>query len=332
MIHIYLPGDAGKISATGSGDLLLRLDESNNFGLYGTYTIQKGDFNLTLQQLNITLINKMLTLNKGSSIQFNGDPLDATMNVSATYAVQSSLEALNLPSLDSARAQQRIPVNCIIHMRERLSDPEIYFSVEFLSLHDEELKSNIYTKIDTTNYAEMTRQAFSLLLFGTFTSEEYSGSAGSMVASASISMLTGQINNWLSHVVKGVDIGVNYRGGDQVTRDDFDVFLRKGMFNDRVVIDANGGRTTSATGDNTQSSSAAIDASIDVKITQDGRWRFKAFNRSNANDISKTSNEYGYTYGVGASYSRSFNRILDMFDYSDRRKLREEQRQAKAKK
>jgi hypothetical protein len=317
MIHIFLPGDAGKISATGNGNLLMRLDENNNFGLYGTYIIQKGDFNLTLQQLNVTLINKMLTLNKGSSIQFNGDPLDATMNVSATYTVQSSLEAL-LPS-DSARTQRRIPVNCVIHMRDKLSDPEIYFSIEFPTLHDEELKSNIYTKMDTTNTAEMTRQAFSLLLFGTFTSDEFSGSAGSMVASASISTLTGQINNWLSHVIKGVDIGVNYRGGDQVTSDDFDVFLRKGIFNDRVVIDANVGKTTD---NNSQSSSAAIDASIDVKITQDGRWRFKAFNRSNANDISK-NNEYGYTYGVGASYSRSFNRILDMFD-NDRRKLRKE--------
>ena len=324
IIHIFLPGDAGKISATGNGNLLLRLDESNDFKLYGTYTIQKGDFNLTLQQLNITFINKMLTINNGSSIQFGGNPLDATMNVSATYTVQSSLEALNLP-LDSSKTQRRIPVNCIIHMREKLSDPEIYFSIEFPSLHDEELKSNIYAKIDTSNVAEMTRQAFSLLLFGTFTSDEYSGSAGSMVGSASISMLTGQINNWLSHVVKGVDIGVNYRGSDQVTTDDFDVFLRKGMFNDRVVIDANVGKTTDNT---TQSSSAAIDASIDVKITPDGRWRFKAFNRSNANDISKKSNEYGYTYGVGASYNRSFNRILDMFD-NDRRKLRKEKKEGK---
>jgi opacity protein-like surface antigen len=97
------------------------------------------------------------------------------------------------------------------------------------------------------------------------------------------------------------------------------------MFNDRVVIDANVGRTTDNT---TQSSSAPIDASIDVKITQDGRWRFKAFNRSNANDISK-NNEYGYTYGVGASYSRSFNRILDIFDNSDRKRAREEKRKEK---
>jgi hypothetical protein len=325
MIHIFLPGDVGKISAAGSGNMQMRLDDSNNFGLYGTYTIQRGEFNLTIQQLNITLINKILTLNKGSSIQFNGDPLDATMNISATYAVQSSLEAL-LPS-DSSRSQRRIPVNCVIHMREKLSDPEIYFSVEFPTLHDEDLKSHIYTKLDTTNAAEMTRQAFSLLLFGTFTSDEFSASAGSIAASTSISMLTGQINNWLSHVVKGVDIGVNYRGGDQVTGDDFDVFLRKGMFNDRVVIDANVGRTTDNT---TQSSSAAIDASIDVKITQDGRWRFKAFNRSNANDISK-NNEYGYTYGVGASYRRSFNSVLDMFDNSDRKRAREEKKKLKEK-
>ena len=323
MIHIFLPGDAGKITASGSGNMMMRLDDSNNFGLYGTYTIQNGVFNLTIQQLNITFINKVLTLNKGSFIQFNGDPLDATMNVSATYQVQSSLEALNLP-LDSTKTQKRIPVNCIIHMRERLSDPEIHFSVEFPTLHDEDLKSKIYTKIDTTNVAEMTRQAFSLLLFGTFTSEEYGGSAGSMVASSSISMLTGQINNWLSHVVKGVDIGVNYRGGDQVTGDDFDLFVRKGIFNDRIVIDANVGRTTD---NNNQSSTAAIDASIDVKITQDGRWRFKAFNRSNANDISK-NNEYGYTYGVGASYSRSFNRILGMFD-NDRRQARKEKKEGK---
>lgn len=315
IIQIFLPGDAGKITATGNGNMTMRIDDNNDFKLYGKYVIQKGEFNLTIQQLNITLINKVLTLNKGSSIQFNGNPLDATMNVSATYTVQSSLENL----LDSSRTQRRIPVNCIIHMRERLSDPNISFSIDFPTLHDEDLKSFIYTKIDTTNEAEMTRQAFSLLLFGTFTTDDFSGtSAGSMVAAASISTLTGQINNWLSHVIKGVDIGVNYRGGDQISGDDFDVFLRKGMFNDRVVIDANVGRTTTATDNNAQSSTAAIDASIEIKITQDGRWRFKAFNRSNANDISKT-NEYGYTYGIGTSYSRSFNRIKEMFINAERK-------------
>jgi hypothetical protein len=328
-IQIFLPGDAGRISASGTGNIAMRMDETGSFGLYGDYTIQRGDFNLTIQQLNITLINKMLTLNRGSSIRFNGDPLDATMNVSATYTVQSSLESLGLP-LDSARLQRRIPVNCVIHIREKLSDPEITFSVEFPTLHDEDLKSNIYTKLDTTNHVEMSRQAFSLLLFGTFTSDEYSFSAGSMVASSSISMLTNQINNWLSQMIKGIDIGVNYRGGDQVTGDEFDVFVRKGMFNDRVVIDANVGRTTNTTGA-TSSSSAVIDASIDIKITQDGRWRFRAFNRSNANDISKI-NDYGYTYGIGASYGRSFNRIKDMFDNSDRKKLREEKKALKKKK
>ena len=93
------------------------------------------------------------------------------------------------------------------------------------------------------------------------------------------------------------------------------------MFNDRVVIDANVGRTTGSA-DNS-SSTAAIDASLEIKITQ--RWRFKAFNRSNANDISK-KDEYGYTYGVGASYSRSFNRLKEIFDYSDQRKLRQERK------
>jgi hypothetical protein len=324
-IQIFLPGDAGKILATGYGNMSMKLDNNNNFGLYGNYAIEKGDFFLTIQQLDINLINKKLSLNKGSNIQFNGDPLNATMNVSATYEVQTSLENLSL-SLDSAQTRKRIPVHCIIHMQDRLSDPLIYFSIAFPSIHDDNMKSIIFSKIDTTNYAEMTRQAFSLLLLGSFSSDDYGSISGSsFVTSSTISMLTNQINNWLSQMFKGIDIGINYRSGDQITSDEFDVFARKGMFNDRVVIDANVGSMMNNNVNNGQNSTLVIDATLEVKITNDGRWRFKAFNRSNANDISKVgTNEYGYTYGLGASYNRSFNTIKELFTRTKKKKSKEQ--------
>lgn len=332
-VRIYLPDDLGRISAGGTGNILLGVDNYGNFNINGTYVISKGEFNLTLQQI----INKKLLLNKGSTIRFSGDPLDADVDISATYEVQTSLENLNL-GLDDAQMSRRIPVNCIIRMKEKLMNPELSFSIEFPSQTDDLVKSMIYSRIDTTNQVEMTRQAFSLLLLGTFSPDEANSDINyiGIAASSSINMVTNQLNNFLSQTLKGIDIGINYRGGESLSIDEFDLYLRKGLFGDRLIIDANVGMVDNTSGSSSGSSAIAGDASAELKLTNDGRWRLSGFSRSNRNDISKIgTNEYGYTYGIGVGFQRSYNNLKDIGKQQriireERKKKREEKRLKKA--
>jgi hypothetical protein len=50
---------------------------------------------------------------------------------------------------------------------------------------------------------------------------------------------------------------------------------------------------------------------VEVKITDDGRFRAKVFNKSNNDDLSR--NYSPYTQGVGVFYTQDFNRFGDLF-------------------
>ena len=333
-VRIFLPDDLGRITAGGTGRILLGVDNHGNFNINGTYIISKGEFYLTLQQI----INKKLILNKGSSITFSGDPMDAEVDISATYEVQTTLENLNLAVIrDSSELTRRIPVNCIIHMREKLMNPELSFSLEFPSISDQ-YRSEIFAQLDTTNNVEMTRQAFSLLLLGTFSPDEGGGNLNyaGIATSSSVNALFNQFNNFLAQAVPWFDIGVNYRNSEKILSNEVDVYFRKGLFGDRLIIDANVGTVNNTSGNSSNSSAIAGDASVELKLTDDGRWRLNGFSRSNRNDISKIgTNEYGYTYGIGVGFSRSYNSLKDIGEQQrtireERRKKREERKLKKA--
>lgn len=309
LVKIYLPGDVGNLSANGSGQITLGLDKRGNMSLKGTYTLDGGRFMFNLKNI----ISKRLNINKGSTIVFNGDPMDALLNVSAKYETKTTLSGLNIP-LDSTVLQQRTLVNCIIYMKEELSDPKISFGVAFPGL-SENITNIIFAQLDTTNEALMTQQAFSLLMMNSFTFNAGSEfSFGNTVTSSGFNMLTNQINNWLSQVSNKFDIGINYRPGDQVSADEIGLAFNTKLFNDRVTIDANVGYSGNANTSN-KASSIVGDVSVEVKITKDGRFTTKVFSRSNSNDISKigTSNEQGYTYGLGLNYRKNFNKFKEIF-------------------
>jgi hypothetical protein len=120
-------------------------------------------------------------------------------------------------------------------------------------------------------------------------------------------MISNQLSNWLSKISNDFDIGINYRPGDDITSDELQASLSTQLFNNRVIIDGNVGVA------NTQSSSSDIvgDVDIEYKITSDGRFRVRAFNKSN--DINALTQNARFTQGVGLSYQKEFNKLGDLF-------------------
>jgi hypothetical protein len=124
-------------------------------------------------------------------------------------------------------------------------------------------------------------------------------------------------------------LNLDYEAGAENRGDRVTVGLQGQLFNDRVIIDGDLG----VGGRNTQSQSNAQNAvvgnvTIEVKATEDGRFRVRAFNRSNEFNLLK--NSVPYTQGVGLSYRRDFHKFQDLFtqnkkarkDYQRQRDLR----------
>ncbi|NCP46497.1 MAG: hypothetical protein GW818_08795, partial [Flavobacteriales bacterium] len=73
------------MKSTGNGNLKLEINTEGDFNIFGTYIIKSGDYLFTLQNV----INKRFNLLEGGSIKWNGNPLDALIDISATYRTRA---------------------------------------------------------------------------------------------------------------------------------------------------------------------------------------------------------------------------------------------------
>lgn len=303
---IFDPKVGDVIKGRGDGDINMSLDKSGNFKMFGDYYINKGEYLFTLQNI----INKKFLIQQGGTINWSGDPYNALIDITGTYGVRTSLYDLMYPDTTNENYKRRIQVNCILHMTDHLMNPDITFDIE-LPNSDEATRTDVRNKIGVGNVQEMNRQIFGLLVLNTFFPTEDQNQAlqqaGGFLSSSSAEMVSNQLSNWLSKISNDFDIGINYRPGDEITSDEVQASLSTQLFNNRIIVDGNVGVA------NTQSNSSNIvgDVNIEYKITPDGRFRVRAFNKSN--DINTLVQNAPFTQGVGFSYQKEFDKLKDLF-------------------
>ena len=289
------------IRGKGNGNLRLVITPTGDFNMYGDYTIESGDYLFTLQNV----INKRFEVEKGGTISWNGDPYMAILDITAAYKLKASLYDL---MMDSAY-KQRVPVECVLNMRNNLMQPDFQFAIK---LNENDTKPN--SVISSLSNEELNKQIISLLVLNRFvTPESYKGGAqvadsrnGNAVGVNSSELLSNQLTNWLSQISKDFDIGVNYRPGDEITHDEVELALSTQILNDRVSLNGNVGVGGNQS---TQSNNLVGDFEVDVKINKSGKLMVKGFNRSNNDIINDTS---PYTQGLGVFYREDFNSFNEL--------------------
>lgn len=96
-----------------------------------------------------------------------------------------------------------------------------------------------------------------------------------------------------------------------MTSDELQVALGTQLFNDRLSIDGNFG-VSGATESSTQKTSNIVgDVNLEYKLTKDGHFRLKGYNKSNVVDLLNTNAPY--TQGVGVIYRREFDALSELF-------------------
>jgi len=311
-IQIFLPYNMGNIKGNGNGDLRLGINPHGDFTINGDYTISKGLFHFTLEKL----IGREFDIIEGSKIAWTGSPYDATVDIKGVHMVKTTLNGLQLQTDSTSVYGTRVQVKCVIQLKNELFNPDITFSIDFANVA-EDVKQLIYASLDTTDQSAMSQQMLSLLVLGSFSYSNNNPNIGS----TGFKLLSNQLNGWLSKISKDFDIGINYQPGSKLTEDELEVALQTQLFNDRLSIDGNFGVRGTTSVQNT--SSVVGDINVEYKITNDGRFRVRAFNRTN--DISFLEDNAPYTQGVGVFYRKEFERFGDLLK-SEKEKKRKERR------
>src|SRR5690606_28014296 len=121
--------------------------------------ISDGDYLFTLQNV----VNKRFQLQPGGTIVWYGDPLDAHLDLQATYRVRAPLYDIMYEKNDAYR--RRVPIDVVMQLRDRLLNPEINFEIRLPSV-DEAVRTQVNSAMSTED--ELNRQVFALIVLNRF--------------------------------------------------------------------------------------------------------------------------------------------------------------------
>ncbi|MCF6342074.1 MAG: translocation/assembly module TamB [Bacteroidales bacterium] len=305
-VSLSLPADMGSIESEGTGDLFMHTNTDGDFTLIGDYTVSKGLFHFSIGNL----VNKRFTLVEGGRISWTGDPYLANLNIKGLYRVKTNLSSLGIQIDSSANYKNKVNVECYVILTNQLLNPDLRFEIKFPDM-DPDQQRMVYALLDTTNQAVVNQQMISLLVLGTFS---FNNASNVGLNSAYYNVLTNQLSSMLSRISDDFDIGVNYKPGDEITQEEFDVALSTQLFDDRLTIDGNFGMTYDRSNQN--ASNVVGDVDIGYKLREDGQWVLKVFNHSNVNSWYNYNNYdkvSPYTQGIGIAFRKEFNTFAELF-------------------
>ena len=305
------------ISGKGTGNIRTDFYNTGDVKMFGSYQINQGVYKFSLQEV----IRKDFVIKNGSTITFNGAPLDANLDIQASYTVNSASLNDLIPEESSSIIQQpNVKVNCIMNLSGILVRPTIKLGIELPNERDE-VQTLVRNYISTEE--QMNMQILYLLGIGKFYTEDARNNQNSNVMSSVLSStLSGQLNNALSQVFEtnNWNIGTNLSTGDKGWTDmEVEGILSGQLLNNRLLINGNFGYR-----DNPMANTNFVgDFEAEWLINRSGDIRLKAYNETNDRYYTKTNLT---TQGVGIMYKKDFNKWSDLF-FWNKWKLRNKRKQ-----
>ena len=311
MILVMDPVGGDEIKANGSGNLrLVYKSIDNQLNMWGSYTLERGSYNFTLQDIII----KDFTIKDGSTISFNGDPYGAEANIEAFYSVNANLSDLDESFLqDKELNRTNVPVHALMKVAGDIRQPEIKFDLEFPTL-----TQDTYRKVRSIVSTEdmMNRQIIYLLALNRFYTPDYMASTtkGNELFSVASSTIASQLGSMLGKLSENWSIAPNLRSD----RGDFsdvevDLALSSRLLNNRLLFNGNFGYR-----DKSMNSNQFIgDFDIEYLLNKRGSWRLKAYNRYNDRNFYVRTAQT--TQGVGIMFKRDFDDFLSFLRHKRRK-------------
>nr|WP_162425732.1 translocation/assembly module TamB [Pontibacter pudoricolor] len=321
--------------------LFIGMTPSGQINMSGRYEITEGKYSMDFYDL----VSRELDIEKGSYIAWTGDALQANMQVTAIYNVETApmeLVASQIGGTQDPVLRNQFMFQVFVNVEGDMLKPEISFDIQAAENQRGQLPREVATSLGNlrTDEAEMNKQVFSLLVLNRFMAPDpFTSSGGGFASTARNSLsqvMTDQLNNLTQRYAGGLglELGVDsyedYSSGSARGRTDLNVALRQQFLNDRMTvrvgtdIGLEGGQR-----EQSNMSSFAGDISVEYSLTEDGRLRIQAFQRNQYEDFLEGDVR---ATGAGLIYQREYDNFSDLFRDLQSRHIRERERQLEAAK
>jgi hypothetical protein len=331
-------GDA--LNVRGRSNLVFGMDKSGKTDLTGSYEVESGAYNLSLD-----VLKRKFAIQRGSSITWTGDPTTATLDLTANYTANTpsidliANEVASRPANDVVKFKQKLPFLVTLKMEGQLLKPKITFDITLPS-NVLSLWPDVDAKLQQirTEESELDKQVFALLLLNRFVGEDPlqskaggGSTLGNMAFQSASQILTNQLDNLAASLIKGVNIHFDlnnqqdFSTGTEQDYTELNVSVSKTLFNDRITV--NVGSDFDVQGNNNPGQNAsnfAGDVAVDYKLSKDGRYMVRAYRKNQYEAVVE-----GQVVETGVSFILTFdyNRLRELFGRTKEEKLQERIRQ-----
>lgn len=327
------PSTGDELRVQGDAQLNAGVSPDGNIVLTGNYELNKGYY-----VLNYKFLRREFNLLPGSTITFSGEPMDAQVNVTAEYIVNTSARELlgnEIAEMDTKLANtfnQKIPFKVLLYLKGPIKKPAISFDIQ---LPDESATVQIGSQLRTTIENKLTqlrddvagtnKQVFSLLLLNRFVGEQSSdffkgnGSFDQLARESVSKFLSSALDQIASDLFKGVDVDLNlnsyqdYSTGDAQQKTDLNVAVTKSFLDDRLSITV--GKNFGIEGQDvaakaSQKPSGIPDVTINYKLSKDGRYAVRLYKR---NQYEVILDGYVVETGVAFIVTMDYDKFHELF-------------------
>jgi len=294
LIEVVIDQESGSaLKGRGFGNLRLEINTNGKFDMYGDFNASSGKYIYKYQGL----IEKQFEVVPGGYISWDGNPVDANIDIEAKYRTDANPAVL----LDNPSVNREIPIDVLISLRGQLMQPDIRFDLDYPNL-----SSIVESELDyrLQGRENIERQALSLVVQGTFFNDENAG-----INNLQSNLLAERATSILDQILRDEDgkfnVGFDYVQAERTPNQNAIGSDRVGMtlqtqLSDKIFIN---GRFGVPVGGATQSFVFG-DVEVNFLLNKSGALRAQMFNRES--NIQFIGEELGYAQGIGILYTVDF--------------------------
>ncbi len=297
LVEVVVDKNTGSsLKGRGAGTLLIEINTNGKFNMWGDFVAYEGSYNFRYG----ALVGKDFTVRSGGSINWDGSPTRAILDLSAVYKTEANPAVL----LENATINRKIPVEVVVDLKGELIQPDLNFNIELPNLSSV-AKSELEYQLEDQATKEL--QALSLVTQGQF----YGGNLDpTFITGNLVERAAGMVNGIFSGDDDKFKVGLNYVQGnrniDQEAADQFGVTVST-QINNRILINGRVGVPIGGVSE----SVVTGDVEVEYLFNEQGTLKGKIFNRQN--EIQYIGESQGYKQGLGLSYSVDFDNFNELW-------------------
>ena len=295
--------DSNHINLEGGGDLSFQYTPQGDMFLNGRYTLSGGTIKYSIPVIPL----KEFSVQDGSYVQWTGNPMDPTLNLTATERVRASV------TLQGTDAPRLVNFDVGIALTQQLENLGLQFTLaapEDMAMQEE---------LTGKGPEERAKLAVSMLVTGMYLGGGSSGGKVNMnMGNALTSFLQSEINNIAGSALKSVDISFgmetydndpNAGGG---SRTDYSFRFAKRFYNDRIRVVLGGRISTGENINNGQAQPFIDNVSVEYRLDKSGTRYVKLFHDKNYESL--LEGEITET-GAGIVLRKKMMHLRELFNF-----------------